>query len=371
MSDIKKLLIAIATLTSVIIGTGFFILPYVVSQAGILVTSGYFLILGSLVLLIHLMFAEVALKTPDLMRLPGFAEFHLGKLWKKIALASMIVGSFGALLVYLIMGGEFLTNLLLPIFGGNQLFYTLIYYILVSCFIYFGIKPLAKINFVDLAIFIFTLLVILITGNKFWHIQNFLTPTNFNKFFLPYGPLLFSLWGATIIPEIEEMLGNKKEKLLKKVIWASIIISAIFYFIFVVLISGISGQTTTPDAFSGLKPFLEQRIISLGFFLGIITIFTSFAAIGITLEKIFRYDLKIHKNQAFLIVIGIPLILFIFGIRNFLEVISLTGGIMMGIEGILILLMYKKIKPGKMALVYPLILVFLGGILYEITSFLK
>ena len=64
-------------------------------------------------------------------------------------------------------------------------------------------------------------------------------------------------------------------------------------------------------------------------------------------------------------------ILFLLGFQDFLKVIGFVGGIMLGMEGILILLMYKKIKPGKMALVYPLILVFLGGILYEITSFLK
>ncbi|MBU4467090.1 hypothetical protein KKF47_03480, partial [Patescibacteria group bacterium] len=193
MSDAKKLLVAVATLTSVIIGTGFFTLPYVASQAGIWVTSGYFLILGALVLLIHLMFAEVTLKTPDLMRLPGFAQFHLGEWGKKVALISMAIGSFGTLLIYLIMGGEFLTNLLGPIFGGNQLFYTLAYYAFVSCFIYLGIRPLAKIDFADLVAFSLTLLIILVGGHKLWHIENFLAPIGYGKFFLPYGPLLFTL----------------------------------------------------------------------------------------------------------------------------------------------------------------------------------
>ncbi|MBU4466535.1 hypothetical protein KKF47_00510, partial [Patescibacteria group bacterium] len=176
--------------------------------------------------------------------------------------------------------------------------------------------------------------------------------------------------GATMIPEIEEMLGEKKGKLLKKAVWISIVISGIFYFLFMALILGISGKTTTPDAFSGLKPFLGQGIVSLGFLLGIITIFTSFAAIGITLGKVFNYDFKIPKNLAFLLVISIPLILFFLGMRNFLEVIGLVGGVMMGIEGILILLMYKRIYPKK-AWIYPLVLVFLGGIIYQIIYLAK
>ena len=173
-----------------------------------------------------------------------------------------------------------------------------------------------------------------------------------------------------MIPEIEEMLGDKKEKLLKKAVWASMIISGIFYFLFMVLILGISGKVTSPETFSGLKPFLGQGIASLGFFLGIITIFTSFAAIGITLEKVFRYDFKVPKNLAFLLVIGAPLILFFLGMRNFLETIGLVGGVMMGIEGILILLMYKKVHAQRFW-VYPLILIFLGGIIYQIIYFVK
>ena len=370
MSDSKRLFTAIATLTSVIIGTGFFTLPYIASQAGIWMTLGYFLILGSLVLLIHLMFAEVALKTPDFLRLPGFAQFHLGPRGKRAALLSMAVGSYGTLLVFLIMGGNFLTSLLQPILGGNPVTYTLAYFAFAAVSIYFGIRPLAKINFADLAAFAVVLLVVFTSGKNLWQIENFLAPANLKNFFLPYGPLLFTLWGATMIPEIEEMLGKQKEKLLKKAVLTSIIISGVFYFLFIVLILGISGRAASPDAFSGLKPFLGQGIAGLGFFLGIITIFTSFAAIGITLEKVFRYDFKVPKNLAFLLVIGVPLILFLLGMRNFLETIGLVGGVMMGIEGILILLMYKKLYPQR-PWVYPLILIFLGGIVYEIIYFVK
>jgi amino acid permease len=369
MSDARKFSLGVATLTSAIIGTGFFILPYVASQAGFAVTLGYFAVLGGLVLLVHLMFAQVALKTPDFLRLPGFAQFHLGKWGKKAALVSIAMGSYGTLLIYLIMGGNFLANLLQPILGGSVLFYTLAYYIFVATFIYFGIRPLAKIDFADLMAFGVVILAIFAGGRQFWHAGN-LTATNPGNYFLPYGPLLFALWGATMIPEIEEMLAEKKEKLLKKVVFWSMAISGIFYLLFTILVSGISGPITTVDAFSGLKPFLGAGVAALGFFLGIITIFTSFAAVGMTLEKVFRYDFKIPKKAAFLLVCGVPLILFFCGMTNFLKIISLVGGAMMGIEGILIILMYRKIYPKKYW-VYPLIMVFLGGIIYEIIYFVR
>jgi len=91
---------------------------------------------------------------------------------------------------------------------------------------------------------------------------------------------------------------------------------------------------------------------------------------GLTLKKVFWYDLKLKKNLAWVITCFIPFFFFLIGIKNFIPVIAFVGGVMLGIDGILILLMYKKIRP-KNLLVYPLILIFLGGILYEIVYFLK
>jgi len=66
----------------------------------------------------------------------------------------------------------------------------------------------------------------------------------------------------------------------------------------------------------------------------------------------------------------LPLILFLLGIKRFIPVISFMGGVMLGIDGVLILLMYQKIKP-KQILVYPLFLILFGGMIYEIIYFLK
>ncbi len=371
MTDAKKFNLAVATLTSAIIGTGFFILPYVASQTGLIIALGYFVGLTGLTLLIHLMFTQVALETPDFLRLPGYAQYHLGGWGKKAASISMIIGSYGTLLIFLIMGGNFLANLVQPILGGNILIYTLAYFAFASVFIYFGIRPLAKIDFADLTAFTIVLAVVFLAGKNLWQAQNLAVPINFQNFFLPYGPLLFALWGATMIPEIEEMLGEKKEKLLKKAVSVSVLISAVFYLVFTFLVWGISGSNTSQDAFSGLKPFLGKEIAALGFFLGIVTIFTSFGAVGITLEKVFRYDFKMPKSLAFLLVCGAPLILFLLGFRNFVDIIGLVGGVMMGVEGILILLMYQKVKPEKKWLVLPLITIFLLGIIYEAVYFAK
>ena len=369
-----KFIYALATLSGTIIGVGLFAVPYVTLKVGFWVILGYFLILGTLVILVHLFFGELALKTPDFKRLPGFAKIYLGNWGERAAFLSTILGIFGAILAYLIVGGEFLTELLSPILGGNSLIYTLFYFAIGAALIFFGIKAIAKVEFWGLVLFFIVLFLIFLRGKYLINIENlFPQVSNFgfriSDFFLPYGVILFSLWGAALIPEVEEMLGEKKNLLLK-IIPIAILIPIFVYLFFIYLILGITGPQTTESALSGLRNFLGEGIVSLAFFFGVLTTFTSFIALGLTLKKVFWYDLKIEKNIAFAITCFIPLALFLIGIKQFIPVISFVGATMLGIDGILILLMYKKINPRNL-LIYPLFLILFGGIIYEIIYFLK
>ena len=370
MSSLKKPIYAISILSGTIIGVGLFSLPYITLKVGIWVMLGYFLILGGLVILIHYLFGKVALNTPDFLRLPGYAKIHLGEWGKRIALISTVSGFLGAILAYIIVGGDFLTSLLSPIFGGSNLLYTFLYFVLGASLIFFGIRAISKIEFWGLVLFFVVLIAIFFRGLPFLKIENlFIGNPGFNNLFLPYGPILFSLWGATLIPEVEELLGENK-KLLKKIIPIAILIPIIVYLFFIYIIVGISGPSTTESALTGLKNFLGDGIVNLGLFFGILTTFTSFITIGLTLKKTLWYDFKIPKNLAWAITLFIPLLLFFLGFRNFIETIGLVGGVMLGIDGILILLMYQRISQKKF-LVFPLILVLFGGIIYGIIYFLK
>jgi len=364
-----RLIYAIATLSGTIIGVGLFALPYVTLKVGFWVVLGYFLVLGTLVILIHLFFGELALKTPDFKRFPSFAKIYLGNWGQILAYISTILGIFGALLAFLIVGGEFFTELLSPIFGGNSLFYTLLYFIIAAALILSGIKAIAKVEFWGLVLFFIILLVIFFWGESFITIENLFPSPDFSYIFLPYGIILFSLWGAALIPEVEEMLGEKKN-LIRKVIPVAILIPIVVYLFFIYLILGITGPQTTESALTGLRDVLGNDIMSLALLFGLLTTFTSFITLGLTLKKVFWYDLKFTKNLAWLVTCFLPLTLFLIGFKDFIPVIAFVGGIMLGIEGILILLMYRKIKP-KQILVYPLFLILLGGIIYEIIFFIK
>jgi len=369
----KNYIYPVATLSGTIIGVGLFALPYITLKVGFWVMLGYFLVLGTLVILVHLFFGELALKTPDYKRLPGFAKIYLGNWGEKIALISTILGIFGAILAYLIVGGEFLTELLSPIFGGGSFFWTIIYFLTGAILIFLGIRAIAKVEFWGLILFFVVLILIFLRGKYLINIENLFSIENWKlgirNWFLPYGVILFSLWGADLIPEVEEMLGEKKE-LIRKIIPIAILIPIFVYLFFIYLILGITGPQTTESALVGLRNFLGNGIVSLGFLFGLLTTFTSFIALGLTLQKVFWYDLKIEKNIAWAITCFIPLVLFLIGIKQFIPVISFVGATMLGIDGILILLMYRKINP-KNLLVFPLISVFFAGIIYEIIYFFR
>ncbi|MBU4274841.1 hypothetical protein KKE19_03435 [Patescibacteria group bacterium] len=367
----KKSTLAIATLSGTIIGVGIFSLPYITARVGFGLMFLYLFVLTVLVTLIHLCFSEVALKTPDFLRLPGYAKVHLGNWGKMAATVIAIFGSVGALLAYIIIGGGFLANLLVPVLGGSVFLYTILYFILGAFFIFWGIKAISKIEFWGLVLFFLSLLFILWRGLPFFEIKNlpFQFVNNLGDLFLPYGPILFALWGATMIPEVEEMLGHDK-KTIKKVVAIASIIPVIFYLLFIVLVVSISGSATSTEAILGLKNVLGQKVASIMFFVGFLVTFTSFITIGLTLKKVFWYDLKMPHYFSWVLACSLPFLLYLLGFQDFIKVVGLVGGAMLAFEGVLILLMYQKIKQGRAKFfVRPLILIFLIGIIYEIIYF--
>ncbi|MBI3337336.1 MAG: hypothetical protein HY005_01775 [Candidatus Staskawiczbacteria bacterium] len=377
-SFLKNYIYPIATLSGSIMGVGFFSLPYIALKAGIFAMLAYFLVLGFLIILIHLMYGEIALKTPDFKRFPGFVGFHLGKQFGRLSFIFTAIGSFGVLLVYLIIGSDFLSNVFLPIFGGSKLLYVFIYFALASLVIYFGIKVVSKIELAVICFLLLVLFLIFIKDFSQIKIANFFISNagaGIKNLFLPYGAVMFSLWGTGMIPETEEMLAKNLpaqagKKSINKIIIIAILIPIVIYLFFIFLVLGITGANTTQSALLGLKSFLGNGLSSLGILVGVATTFVGFITLGLTLKKMLIYDLKIKNFHSWVITCFVPLILFLMGLNSFIGLVSFIGGVLLGIDGILILLMYKKIG-GRKLLIYPLSLIFVLGIIYELVYFIK
>ncbi len=368
----KNYIYPIAVFSGGMIGVGFLSLPYITLQSGIWLMLFYFLIITALIVVINLIFCDISLKTPDFKRFPGFVGHYLGKWPEFFTMILMILGTFGVLLIYLLIGGQFLTSVFQPLFSGSELTYVLIYFLIVSVIIYFDIKVIARVEFWIIILLFLSLFIVFIEGFSHIKLSNiFISNFKFqiSNLFLPYGPLLFALWGIGLIPEIEEMLiKDKNKKHLKKIIAISTILISVFYLLFVLLILGITGNKTDETALTGLQNFLGDGVVMISLFIGALATLTAFITQGIVFKKVLMYDLRIKHWQAFVMTCFTPLILFLLGLKSFIPLISFIGGVFLGIDGILILLIYKKIG-GRNIIIYPLSLVFLLGVIYEIIYF--
>ena len=370
---------ALSIFLGTVVGVGIFGLPFVAFKAGFVVVAIYFVFMVLISILIHNLFGEVVFNTKGVHRLPGYVQKYLGHKWKIIAFAIMIISFLGTLLAYLIVGGEFLFFIFSSHFSSDLTLYTLLFFILGSYLILRGIKSISKIELILLAV------LIIILGIFFFKSFPLINVENFQGFdtafvFLPYGVILFALWGTAIIPEIKEMLirnGQKKNEArqsFKKVIIYGTIIASIIYMFFIYIVVGSLGQNITQDAISGLGQVLGNNIVKLGFIFGIIACFTSFLAIGLTMKKMLWYDFGLNKNLAWFLTCFIPLGLYFLGMRAFINIIGFVGAVAIGAEGIIIILLYRSFLKQKKFKMNPSLYVLIGlfalGIIFEAIYFL-
>ena len=66
----------------------------------------------------------------------------------------MALSIYGALLAYIIIGGEFTYQLFAPYLGGTLLMYQIGFFLIGSAFIYQGIHSVAKTEFVMMIVFL-------------------------------------------------------------------------------------------------------------------------------------------------------------------------------------------------------------------------
>jgi len=333
---------ATAVLIGMIIGAGVFGIPYAVAQAGFAVGLFYLVLLGGAVMLLHLFYGEIVLRTHQEHRLIGYAAKYLGEEAKKVATFTVLFEYYGSLLAYIIIGGNFLMILLGRFFGGNEVFWAAVFFAVGATLIFGGLKTVVKNELFLTGLLLVSLAAMLFSGVPQMNFDNLKT-INFNKFFLPYGVILFSLAGSAVIPEVRKIMTGQEKKI-KKVIILGTLIPAILYLFFALVVVGVTGPGTTEEAINGLMPYLGNWVISVGAIFGILAVLTSFLALGLCLEEVLHDDYRIKKMAAFCLALFVPFLAYLFGIKSFIFIIGLVGSLAAGVDGILTVLIYFKAK---------------------------
>ena len=349
----KKLVVpeAIAVLIGTIIGAGIFTLPYVAVHSGLITTLIWLIIVSFIITYLHLAFGEIVLRTKQDFCLPGYVGHYLNSSAKKfILLITFFTFSF-SLLIYLLLGSQFLQVILNSVwtnFSFPQGFLVIFLWLLFSSAILSKNKKLSRINFyLSFALLSLFFIIIIFALPRFEvgniNLFNF---TNNWGWLIPYGVLFFALNGMVAIPEAAKVLeikGEKKEKL-KKVIIIGTFIPAFCYLVFILAVAGASGSLTSLEAIQGLKGILGNGIVLLGAILGFLAVSTSYLIFASYIKSSFINDFKWSRFISYFLVIIGPLLLYCLHVENLVKLISFMGGMLGGLEGVMLVLVLKKAK---------------------------
>ncbi len=333
------------------IGVGFFGLPFIGIQSGFGILLLAFGVGGMLIYLINRSYAEVILGTDGKHRLPGYVERYLGSDWKHLAFATTTLGLWGALVSYLLIGSNFLGNIFQPLIGGSNLFYLALFFVGGVYLVSRGARSVARTETIFVSVFAGLILLLTVFGIPKFS-SDAVSLAHPARALLPYGLVLFALWGANVLPDAAELAGKNRRKLFSSIAWA-LVIAATLYGVFALVVGSLSGFQTTRDGLSGLHSFLPENVLTLVYLLGFFPTFMAFLALGMNLKKIFTLDYGFHEIPAYLLTFGIPLGLVLVGVNNVLGVISIIGGVILGVEGYLILRMYEHFAKERKMLRHP------------------
>jgi tyrosine-specific transport protein len=369
----RKFLYAVAVLVGSMVGVGIFGMPYAFEQAGFWPSMGLLVFVGFITLLVDMMYGEVVLRTHAKHQLFGYSKLYLKPFFQKLLFFSTVLLGYVALLAYIVISGDFLNTLLSNFFFAPIVAYSLLFTIVVSIAVLNGIKTVSRVELFFCTLFVLVMALISVTGFHAIKPEHFVGFSRAN-FGLPYGVLLFAFGGLVGIPIQREILAGK-EVLLRKAIAMAVVISGILYAVFSTVVVGVSGSQTTTDAVSGLFSFLGSKVTLLSSLFGIFAITTSFLIVASGMIGTLHFDFKIKKFNAWILTIFPPVILFLAGIRTFIGIISLAGGVALGLEQIMIVFLYEKakIKGDRLPeyslnipswLLYILITIFSIGIIY-------
>ncbi len=336
------MLMAAVTLVGTTIGVGIFGIPYAISQVGIGLALVYFLVLGGIQLLQSLFYAEAVMASSEELRLVGLAGKFFGRHVRSVAAVVSILGFWGGLIAYILVGGVFLHLLLSPWLGGALLHYQIFWGLVGAVVVYFGLGFIEKVDFWFTVALVMALLVIVSVAGARIEPANLVALVPSGDLFLPYGVILFSLSGMSAIPEMKDFMEGRKRGF-RKAIVVGMLVAIFLTLLFGLVVYGVTGPGTTKDALDGLNLVLGGGVARFGAMFGFLAVATSYFMIGLTLRSTFEYDYRLRRTLAWFLAVMVPLAIVILGVDDFISIISFTGAVFGGVTAVIIAMLYVTV----------------------------
>lgn len=328
-----------------VLGVGLYSLPYVMSQSGVWVFLFFLILVGFLVYMVNMMFADVVIKTPTKERFLGYIGQYVGKKTEKVFAWVTIAGFWGTFLVYLLVWGQFAHTVFGSMFSLSPIQYSLILFFLTFVIIFKGGRTVETVDIIMLTVVVVLFIILFILGaQEFEYVIT--VPENTLGYILPYGTIMFAMWGAGVIPEVVNQLRDQPEKARKLIRFGKIIPLSIAL-IFSLIVVGVSGTFTSKEAFEGLRNFMSPTASIIGSLIGMITIALAYNNLGWVSKSMLMKDLGFSRVKALSIILLPPLVLMGIGVHDFVVVMSISGAVFLALQGLMIFQLYQKARNGS------------------------
>ncbi len=358
----RKFLHASAALIGTMVGVGIFGIPFAFAKAGFWVGTAWLIGLATVLCLFNLMYAELTLSTQGTHQVAGYANIWLGAWGRRLMMVANMLGLYGALLAYMIVAGGFLHNVLSQFLTVDPQLYSLVFALAWSLLWVIRLRTIAAIELVLIGVYAAIVIVVAAVGLPHMHI-GFLSGWTPEFWYLPYGIVFFALTGLSAVPIQRQLLAGR-ERLLRPAIISSMVFVVALYALFALTIVGVTGEVTSPEALAGLYGVLGTPVIMLASLLGILTISSSYVMLGTALYEAFHIDYRLRPSMAWLLALVPPVLFFMSGLRNFIDVIGLVGAVAGGTQAVLLLAAYlrarrMRLRDAELRLRIPTIIVWL------------
>ena len=343
LAGISRTLYATTLIIGATVGIGFFGIPYTFAVAGTGVGIIFLILIAMILLTANLLYGEIILRTHRRHQFVGYVRTYLGPWARTLSLFSYWIAFYGAItatiLVNSLFGSQILSLLGLKI---SPMILGVIFFAIAVALVYRGLRMVSRVDVIVFLGIVFITVILATTSLSRIQWDNFIFLTHKN-WFIPFGVILFALNGVQGIPLARELLVGSEIKLRRAIKWGTLI-PTLFYLFFALMIVGMSGSRTSPEAIIGLQSVLGTWVVWAGSLLGFMTSTTIFLSMSSSFKEALTEDFGFKKPIYFLVFVLPALIFFLSGAASFIQVIGLVGGVAGSIDMILLLLMYIRAK---------------------------
>lgn len=324
---------AMFTMMGTIMGAGLFALPVAFSKVGLFGGTALFAVLAIGMTITHIALMDEVLDSDGTRRLRYFVERRFGKVAGYLPAITYPTTLLSINYAYLLMGGSFLV-MLLRFVGVTvpETYAILLFWIIFSGIAVYGLEMIAKAEVYITSAMVLSLLAMSLL--QWPSITSITIPVVDPNWLLAFGVFLFSSSGISGTGEIVQIAQKKRLDARKAIVYGTLGSAALSYIFGVSFYLSSHGQITNriidfnsyiPAAFAMLLPVLGLSGIS-----------SSYLTASAELKMVFMRDFGYQKLQALAIAYLLPIGLYFFVSRNFVQVISFAGSVFIGMNAAMI-----------------------------------